>query len=123
MLARANRITKPEDFRRALAFGAKVVGERVAIHAALDPDAARELPPRVGFIVGKACGSAVIRNQIKRRLKSISRSLMDELTPGMLLVVRALPASRNSSFSALNEELTKNFGLLLKKLERRNNHA
>jgi ribonuclease P protein component len=123
MLARANRVTKPEDFRRALSSGVKVVGERVAIHAALEPGSNPELPVRIGFIVGKACGSAVIRNQIKRRLKSISRSLLVELKPGTLVVVRALPSSRGSSFQALSEELTRNFASLTRKLERRSNHV
>ncbi|MDO5500618.1 MAG: ribonuclease P protein component, partial [Propionibacteriaceae bacterium] len=46
---------------------------------------------RVGFVVSKAVGNAVVRNRVKRRLRHLSAPLL-ELTPvGTSIVVRALP--------------------------------
>ncbi|WP_017609416.1 ribonuclease P protein component [Nocardiopsis xinjiangensis] len=61
-----------------------------------DPD-----PPRIGFIVSKAVGGAVVRKRVQRRLRHLMRSRLSDLPDGSLLVVRAKP----SSSTARNEEL------------------
>lgn len=67
---------------------------------------------RVGFIVSKAIGGAVVRNRVKRRLRNLVRGhLVGELQPtvgeGSVLVVRALPAARDASYAELREELAR----------------
>ena len=57
---------------------------------------ARELaasPAKVGFIVSKAVGGAVVRNRVKRRLRAMSRPLVAAMPDGLDVVVRALPAA------------------------------
>jgi len=44
-------------------------------------------PPRVGLVVSRSCGSAVIRNRIKRRLRSAAGAV--ELEPGTDYVIIA----------------------------------
>jgi ribonuclease P protein component len=59
---------------------------------------------RFGFVVSKACGGAVKRNKIKRRLRALARERMVEFQPGIQLVIRSLPGSAELSFSDLELE-------------------
>jgi ribonuclease P protein component len=48
-------------------------------------------------VVSKAVGGAVVRNRVKRRLREMVRIRFRELTPGDMIVVRALPAASSES--------------------------
>jgi ribonuclease P protein component len=61
--------------------------------------------PRVGFVVSKAVGPAVVRNLVKRRLRHLARERTDSLPPRGMLVVRALPAAADTSYDELAREL------------------
>src|SRR5215469_8771618 len=64
------------------------------------------LAPLVGFVVSKAVGNAVVRNKVRRRLRSAVRRYLPALPGGSLLVVRAHPqaaAARQSSLAAERE--------------------
>jgi len=50
-------------------------------------------PPRVGFVVSKAVGGAVVRKRVQRRLRHLMRSRLAVLPNGSLLVVRAKPSA------------------------------
>lgn len=50
-------------------------------------------PARVGFVVSKAVGGAVVRNRVKRRLRHLAADRLSALAEGSLVVVRALPAA------------------------------
>ncbi len=62
-------------------------------------------PAKVGFAVSRAVGIAVIRNQVKRRLRHAMRSRVGSLPHGSLIVVRALPAAASASFVELGADL------------------
>ncbi|MCW2844280.1 MAG: ribonuclease protein component [Nocardioides sp.] len=61
--------------------------------------------PRVGFVVSKAVGPAVVRNLVKRRLRHLARERTASLSPRDMLVVRALPAAADASYDELAREL------------------
>ena len=61
--------------------------------------------PRVGFVVSKAVGPAVVRNLVKRRLRHLARDRTDVLSTHDMLVVRALPAAADASYDELEREL------------------
>ena len=61
--------------------------------------------PRVGLIVGKAVGSAVDRHRVARRLRHAARSLLGDLEQSDLVVIRALPSSRQASSARLTQQL------------------
>lgn len=61
-------------------------------------------PSQVGFVVSKAVGNAVTRNRVKRRLRHLVLPLMDA-TPGITVVVRALPAAATDP-ERLSSDLT-----------------
>ena len=61
--------------------------------------------PRVGFVVSKAVGRAVIRNRVARRLRHLARERTAGLPPHGMLVVRALPSAADASYDELAREL------------------
>ncbi|GLU46996.1 ribonuclease P protein component [Nocardiopsis ansamitocini] len=61
--------------------------------------------PRVGFIVSKAVGGAVVRKRVQRKLRHLMRDRVAELPTGSLLVVRAKPASAILGHDALAAQL------------------
>lgn len=62
-------------------------------------------PARVGFVVSKAVGNAVLRNRVHRRLRAVLASRLTELPAGSLTVVRALPASASASYAELVDDV------------------
>jgi ribonuclease P protein component len=52
-------------------------------------DARAGQPPRVGLVVSKAVGNAVVRNRTKRILRALMRSRIDQLPQGVDVVIRA----------------------------------
>lgn len=95
--------------RRSADFGAAVRGGRRAGARSLVVHAARELvadePPRMGFVVSKAVGGAVVRNRTKRRLRALARPIVGQLPPGSRVVVRANPAAASLATPALDRDL------------------
>jgi ribonuclease P protein component len=64
-------------------------------------------PTRVGFVVSKAVGNAVIRNRVQRRLRHLARGQLPALPGSSLLVVRALPAAASATSAELGADLTR----------------
>lgn len=60
---------------------------------------------QVGFVVSKAVGNAVRRNQTKRRLRALMVDHLDALPPGARVVVRALPAAASAGSAELASDL------------------
>lgn len=71
--------------------------------------------PRVGFIVSRAVGSAVVRNRVKRRLRELMRGRLAALPEGCLLVVRAHPAAAGARQADLAADLDLALGRLLRR--------
>lgn len=79
------------EFRQTISAGVRVGRRSVVVHvrpAGSDGSG----PARVGFIVSKQIGNAVTRNRVKRRLRHLMRTLLDEWA-GSDVVVRALPSA------------------------------
>ena len=64
-------------------------------------------PARVGFVVGRAVGGAVIRNRVRRRLRHLARVLVPRLPESSELVVRALPPAAGLSSAELGADLAR----------------
>jgi ribonuclease P protein component len=71
--------------------------------------------PRVGMVVARSVGGAVVRNKVRRRLCGV---VVDErmfLPDGTDLVVRALPAAAQATYGQLSSD----FGRALRALPAR----
>jgi len=71
--------------------------------------------PLVGFVVSKAVGNAVVRNKVRRRLRSLLRGYLPTLPGGSLLVVRAHPQAA----AARQADLAVELDLVMERLMRR----
>jgi ribonuclease P protein component len=84
------------EFSAAVRKGRRAGRQTLVIHlnrTGSDPAS----PARVGFVVSKAVGPAVVRNRVKRQLRHITRDRLTALPSGALVVVRANPAAAGSS--------------------------
>ena len=102
MLPAAHRLTDGESFRRATRSGRRAGSTTLVVHLAPGPELTA---PRVGFVVSKAVGNAVVRNRVQRRLRHLVRAHVPALAPGSVLVVRALPPAATASSAELGADL------------------
>ncbi|MFY9806631.1 MAG: ribonuclease P protein component, partial [Pseudonocardiaceae bacterium] len=107
MLPVANRLTRRDDFATGIRRGRRAACGSVVVHlACAGTEAARPLlDPKVGFVVNRAVGGAVVRHRVQRRLRHLMRCRVLTLPAGALVVVRALPSSAGASSAALGADL------------------
>ena len=75
-----------------------------------ETDSRDAAPVRIGFVVSKAVGNAVVRNRVKRRLRHLTREHLADLAslPGSaVLVVRALPPAAQADAVQLRVDLAR----------------
>jgi ribonuclease P protein component len=95
-------VRRRDEFSAALG-GARARAHCLVIHRAAAPS---DGPPKVGFIVGRAVGPAVVRNRTRRQLRHLTQPLLEQLPPGSVVVVRALAGSAGRDSAALSADLT-----------------
>ncbi|MFD4421969.1 ribonuclease P protein component [Agromyces sp. NPDC058484] len=102
MLAKANRITRADDYRVIVRRGAKVAGAHTVSYVR-----SREsgTDARFGFIVSKKVGTAVRRNLVRRRLKAACHEALLGGVQGVDVVVRALPGAADATWPVLRDEV------------------
>jgi ribonuclease P protein component len=109
-----------DDFTLAVRRGRRAGRPHLVVHLLerAGPDQAGDPPiggdPLVGFIVARTVGNAVVRNQVRRRLRHLLREHVDRLPPGSLLVVRANPKAA----TVHHDELAADLGSALDRLLR-----
>lgn len=101
VLAKAQRITSADDYKRVVRRGRRIAGVNCVTYQLMNPNGGA---PRFGFIVAKTVGNAVVRNRVRRRLKAIAFDLARTLPDGAETVFRALPPAATANFSDLSTE-------------------
>ncbi len=81
------------DFTATVRRGRKVAQPLLVAHVRAGTDS----KTRVGLVVSKAVGPAVVRNRVKRRLRHVMRERVVQLPQGTAVVVRALPPAADAS--------------------------
>lgn len=111
MLPAAHRLKDGATFREAIRSGRRAGRRTLVVHLLVGGTVAgtdvrtAPVPPRVGFVVSKAVGNAVIRNQVKRRLRHLAREHVSSLPGSAVLVVRALPPAASATSRELGADL------------------
>ncbi|MGV1008650.1 MAG: ribonuclease P protein component [Dermatophilaceae bacterium] len=106
MLPAPHRLRSSEDFRSATRVhgtarsGGRLMVVHVNRHARGPNDAVR-----VGFVVPKAVGGAVVRNRTKRRLRGLMAARLGRIPAGADVVVRAGPAAADATSGQLARDL------------------
>ena len=98
MLATRNRLRTSTDFSKTVRSGVRNGRRNVVLYTVA---IAADEPSRIGFIVSKSVGNAVVRNLVKRRLREAGAASLREYGTGFAIVVRALPASAAASWDQL----------------------
>ena len=119
MLPARHRLTDRADFAATIrGRGARRQGSRLLVVHARVADATAtgargDNSPRVGLVVSKAVGNAVVRTRVKRRLRAQIAPLLAQVPPGTDVVVRANPASADADSQALGAALRHCLGALI----------
>lgn len=101
------------EFTEAIRRGSQA--GRAAVSGHLLVRAGRAEPTRVGFVVSRAVGGAVVRNRVRRRLRHLARGYLGVLPEGSLLVVRANPRAATACQADLAAELDLVIGTLVRR--------
>lgn len=115
MLPMIHRVRTAGDFARTVRSGARSGRRNVVLYASRTSGSA---PTRVGFIVGKSVGNAVVRNLVKRRLRHASAEWVVAHPRGYDVVVRALPAAADTGWPGLQRDFSGGVAAVLRRLER-----
>lgn len=98
MLPRDVRMRQGRDFSATMRRGERARSGSVVTHIRGGCESTR-----IGFVVSKSVGQAVVRNRVKRRLRHIAREL--EFPNGAHVVVRALPLAAACDSARLDRDL------------------
>ncbi|MGN6446817.1 ribonuclease P protein component [Amnibacterium sp.] len=111
MLAKANRIVAATDYRGLVRSGRKARGSLTLAYGRRSEPGS---PMRMGVIVARNVGNAVVRNRVRRRIKAVGWSLAQDVR-GLDVVFRVLPSAAAADFGAIDGEVRR----LVAKLQER----
>ena len=112
MLPGPARMRRRADFSAAVRGGSRASRRLLTGHLLVRGSAD---PAMAGFIVSKAVGNAVVRNKVRRRLRSAVAGYLRSLPPGSLLVIRAHPQAATARQADLAADLGLVVGALLRR--------
>ena len=102
MLFKENRLSKKKDFDEVFKEG-KGTGGKVLFLKTKENDQEKS---RIGFVISaKHFKDAVLRNQIKRRLREQVRNRISQIKTGYDIVIVAKPGLEDMGFQQLGEEV------------------
>ena len=126
MLPGRHRLRTAADFaavfRGARGAGGSRSGSHLMVVHANSTDARAGQPPRVGFVVSKAVGNAVVRNRTKRVLRALVSARIGQLPDGVDVVVRANPELPGTPTATLAQDLDRLLAVVLRRVAAREGH-
>ncbi|WP_404430187.1 ribonuclease P protein component [Microbacterium lacus] len=102
MLPRPNRLTRGADYKAVVRRGRRCATAHTVTYVTASGDGHST---RFGFIVSRQVGSAVVRNTVRRRLKSVCAGALPDVAPGSDIVIRALPSAASADYAQLRDEV------------------
>lgn len=117
-LPKEKKLLKSREFKTVLNKGAKFVLPEVVLFSKKN-----ELPAsRMGLIVTKKVGNAVVRNKIKRRLREVFR-LSDVFREGEVPALDLVFIARPKAVTASYEKLARSYEFALKHVIKRHSRT
>jgi ribonuclease P protein component len=113
MLPAAARMRRGTEFSQAVRGGSRAGKPLLSGHLLIR--ASHDAPARVGFVVSRAVGPAVVRNRVRRQLRHLARGYLASLPGGSLLVLRANPRAATAPQADIAAELDLVIGALLRR--------
>ncbi|NLN94525.1 MAG: ribonuclease P protein component [Candidatus Hydrogenedens sp.] len=101
LFPRTRRLTARHEYDQVFARGEKIWGRFYVCHVWIDSTKGS----RLGLVVSRKVGNAVVRNRVKRHIREFFRLHHVLLQPGMQLVVVARPDSADHTGRACAAEL------------------
>jgi ribonuclease P protein component len=97
------RLRQRAEFTATLRRGRRGRSGLLAVHLDRLSDNGLEADDRarVGFVVSRAVGPAVVRNRVLRRLRHLMAARLDHLPGGSRVVVRAFPHAATATSASL----------------------
>jgi ribonuclease P protein component len=77
----------------------------LVVHVLAGPGDDLDAPARIGFVVSRAVGNAVVRHRVQRRLRHLVHDRLAHLPSGIQVVVRALAPAAAASYAELGADL------------------
>ena len=105
-----HRMRRRRDFTLAVREGRRSGRPALVVHIVRGSEPE---PARVGVIVSRRVGSAVVRNRVKRRLRHLIAARVSLLPAGSLVVIRANPPAATTAWAELADELDSCLGSAL----------
>ena len=100
IFAKANRIRTPREYKRVLESEAKCATRQLVMIVR----SAEAAEPRLGLIVSRKIGNAVVRNRIKRQIREAFRKNKESYA-GLDVVVIARQFARGAKSKQLSESM------------------
>jgi len=99
--SRARRLTQASEYERVKRDGLTRRGKLLIANVVPVENSG---PCRVGFIISRRIGGAVVRNRVRRRLREIVRQQQHKLREGFWIVLVARRDAVDASYRALQDE-------------------
>jgi len=99
---RQYRITRAADFKRVRQSGKLYAHSLLSIIVA----PGESETTRFGIIVGKSVGNAVIRNQVKRRIRAIADQYIQQINQGVDILLIAKSSASTAGFQELFQAIS-----------------
>lgn len=96
------RMTKSSEFQQTVKRGIRTTHADLVIHL---HKSCMDSGPKVGLVVGKSVGSAVVRHRVSRRIRHAAATVLPQLDPVDRMVIRALPSSERALSASLRMQL------------------
>jgi len=105
-----HRLRKRSDFQTVYQQGIRRYGRHLIIRALPIAPSVNPVPTKVGISISrKVSKKAVVRNRLKRQIKSVLRYLFPEISPNWLIVIIVKPEAKECNYEHFLRELRELF--------------
>jgi ribonuclease P protein component len=96
-------MTRSTEFSSTVSRGLRSAQPDMVLHYSRDDD--DPTGPRIGLVVAKTVGNAVVRHRVARRLRHVARTVLGDLDGCDRVVIRARPGADAAVSAGLERQL------------------